>query len=170
MRINNDLAAIHAYLCGDGYVTRNPPTQKIKYYNLGFRNTNPSLLKDFQHKFHKYFKIKPYLIECERCRIGSKDIYYKLTKSFGSFYSRKWSMPNMNKKLIRTWLRSFFDCEAWVFCKTHQNRHIGIDSVNEQGLEGIRKALEKIGIRVIKKTIKPLFLMNMKRFIGEILN
>ena len=50
-------------------------------------------------------------------------------------------MPFLNKKLSRIWLRAFFDCEGWVVCKTHQNRHIGLDSVNQKGLTQVKITL-----------------------------
>jgi hypothetical protein len=151
MKFDGNLAAVHAYLCADGYVIKNPKTQKQKYYTVGFRNTNLVLLKDFQNKFEKVFGVKPYLIEGQRCRIGSKEIYNKLTKEFGSFYSWEWRMPDLNQKLSRIWLRTYFDCEGWVFCKKHQNRHIGVDCVNEEGLNQVINNLNKLGIKTIKK-------------------
>ena len=154
MKFNEDLAAIHAYLCADGCVIRNPPTQKSKYYKIDLRNTNIVLLKDFQERFYKYFGLKPNLYPGQRCQIGSKKIYLILAKEFGSFYSREWRMPNLKEKLSKVWLRTFFDCEGWVFCKTHQNRHIGVDSVNEQGLNQVKKSIENLKIKVIKKVIK----------------
>jgi len=62
MKFDENLAAVHAYLCADGYVvkSKNP---KYKYFHIGFRNTNLILLKDFQEKFEKAFGLKPYLIE-----------------------------------------------------------------------------------------------------------
>jgi hypothetical protein len=48
MRFNEDLAKIHAYLCGDGCVSKNKKENKHKYYKIDFRNTNLVLLKDFQ--------------------------------------------------------------------------------------------------------------------------
>jgi len=152
MRFNVNLAAVHAYLCADGYVIKNPKTQKQKYYMIGFRNTNLILLKDFQKRFEKIFGKKPYIVKEGRCRIGSKEIYQKLTKKFGSFYSWKWKMPELDEKLSVIWLRSFFDCEGWAFCKSHQNRHIGLDCVNEKGLKQIQLALERLQIcSIIKK-------------------
>jgi len=151
MKMNEDLVAVHAYLCADGYVIKNSETQKQKYYMLGFRNTNLILLKDFQEKFEKVFGLKPYLIKGQRCRIGSKEIYEQLTKEFGSFYSWHWKMPELNEKLLKIWLRAYFDCEGWVFCKTHQNRHIGADCVNEKGINQIILSLESLGIKTIKK-------------------
>jgi len=147
MEIDKDLASIHAYLCADGYVIKNPPTQKYKYYKIGLRNTNLVLLKDFQEKFEKVFGIKPRLVEGQRCEIGSKEIYWLLNKEFGSFYSREWQMPLMRIGLLPFWLRSFFDCEGWATCKSHQDRHIGLESVNRIGLEKIGKALNQFGIK-----------------------
>lgn len=161
MKFDENLAAIHAYLCGDGYVTRNKPGQ-VKYYHIGFRNTNLVLLKNFQKRFYDYFKIKPNLYAGERCHKGSREIYEKLTSEFVSFYSRRWRMPELNNKLSKVWLRAFFDCEGWVFCKTHQNRHIGLDSVNEKGLDQIRRSLSSFGIDTIKK-------VNQKRGMFRIL-
>jgi len=146
MKFNENLAAIHAYLCADGYAIKNPKTQKHKYYRIGFRNINLILLRDFQKRFKKYFKIKPRLVRGQRCEIGSREIYENLTEKFGSFYSREWRMPKLNKEFSRAWLRTFFDCEGWVTCKTHQNRHIGADCVNEKGILQIKQALIRLGI------------------------
>ena len=147
MKFDENLAAVHAYLCADGYVIKNPETQKQKYYMIGFRNTNLILLKDFQERFGEVFGIKPYLIEGQRCRIGSKRIYGKLIKEFGSFYSWEWKMPKLNEKLSKIWLRAYFDCEGWVTCKTHQSRMIGADCVNERGIKQIKETLLKLGIK-----------------------
>ncbi len=146
MRFDENLAAVHAYLCADGYVIKNPRTQRHKYFHIGFRNTNLALLKDFQNKFKKVFNIEPHLVEGQRCRIGSKEIYEELTNKFGSFYSWKWKMPDLNEKLLRIWLRTYFDCESWVTCKSHQNRQIGIDCVNKKGINQIKQSLNKLGI------------------------
>jgi len=151
MKFDKNLAPIHAYLCADGYVIRNPSTQKQKYYHIGFRNTNIVLLKDFQNKFEKYFGIKPRLIIGERCIIQNKEIYFKLIDEFKSFYSAEWKMPELNLELSKKWLRTFFDCEGWVVCKSHQNRHIGLDSINEGGLNQVKNALRKLNINSLAK-------------------
>ncbi len=158
MEFDENLAAIHAYLCADGYVIKNPPMQKHRYYHIGLRNTNLVLLKDFQKRFSNYFKIKPYIVE-GRCRIGSKEIYNLLIRKFGSFYSWKWKMPRLNKKLSKIWLRVFFDCEGWVTCKKHQNRHVGLESVNKIGIEQIKIALSNLGIipRIKKRGDRNIF-------------
>ncbi|MBU0959180.1 MAG: hypothetical protein KKB31_04505 [Nanoarchaeota archaeon] len=154
MKFDENLAAIHAYLCGDGYVIKNPKSQKNKYYYIGFRNTNEKLLKDFQRRFYKYFGINPRLILGERCVVQNKKTYEELVGAFKSFYSREWRMPKLNRKLARIWLRSFFDCEGWVFCKTRQNRHVGLDTINEKGLNQIISFLNRLKIKTIKKENK----------------
>ncbi len=153
MELNKDIATIHAYLCGDGYVVKNPETQKVKYYRVGLRNINIVLLEDFYEIFERFFGVKPHIRE-GRCEKGSREIYEKLTEKFGSFYSREWTMPKLNDELSKAWLRAFFDCEGWVTCKSHQNRHIGLDSVNEKGLDQVIDSLEKLGIGTIKKKNK----------------
>ncbi len=154
MKFDENLASVHAYLCADGYVVKNPLTQKHKYYRIGLRNINIFLLKDFQDKFEKVFGIKPRLVEGQRCEIGSREIYELLSKEFGSFYSREWQMPPMKTDLLPFWLRSFFDCEGWVYIQSHQNRQIGLDCVNEKSLDQVRKKLSKLGIRTTKQIKK----------------
>ncbi|UCD21028.1 MAG: hypothetical protein JSW08_00570 [archaeon] len=153
MNFDKNLTSIHAYICADGYVIKNPKNQKHKYYKIGFRNKNPVLLKDFQNKFEKVFGSKPRLIKGQRCEIGSKKIYELLTKEFGSFYSKEWRILEMDNDLLPFWLRSFFDCESWVYIQSHKNRQIGLDSVNESGINQIRRCLMKLGIKT-KKQIK----------------
>ena len=81
MKFNEDLTAIHAYLCADGYVIRNPTTQSHKYYYIGLRNTNLTLLMDSQERFYRFFGVKPIITKDGRARIQNKEIYQKLTKN-----------------------------------------------------------------------------------------
>ena len=145
MKFDENLAAIHAYLCADGYVIKNPTHQTHKYYHIALRNTNYTLLKDFQLRFKKYFGIKPHLIENERCRIQNKEIYYFLIKDF-SYYSYEWKMPKLPKRLLKFWLRAFFDCESWVCLQPTKSRVIAIDCVNKTGLISIQSALARFDI------------------------
>jgi hypothetical protein len=163
MYIDENLVAVHAYLCGDGYVIKNPLTQKQKYYMIGFRNTSTVLLQDFQEKFEAIFSKRPYVTNEGRCRIGSKEIYERLTEEFGSFYSYHWTAPELENKFSKIWLRAFFDCEGWVTCKSHQNRCIGLECVNEKGIFQIKNMLEKIGVmcKVKKRNTKNIFLLNI---------
>jgi intein/homing endonuclease len=145
MKFDKNLAAIHGYLCSDGYVIKNPSTQKHKYYYIGLRNFDITLLKDFQDKFSQVFGIQPIITTDGRAKIQNKGIYNFLTKDF-SYYSYEWTLPKMNKENLKFWLRAFFDSEGWVENQPRQSRLIGVDCCNEAGLESVRKALLKFGI------------------------
>lgn len=151
MKFNRDLATIHGYLCSDGYVVKNPPNQKHKYYHIGFRNTNSTLLNDFKEKAEKIFPVNARLIKDGRVLIQSKNLYFYLTKDF-SYYSREWKLPKLNMNCMRLWIRAFFDCEGWVTCIKAKNRHIGAECVNKKELAKINQAL-KSRFR-IKSTVK----------------
>jgi hypothetical protein len=142
MKFNEDLAVIHAYLCADGYVIKNPPTQTHKYYKIGLRNTCIALLKDFKKRCDREFGINAIIYRNERCSFGSKEVYHRLTESF-SYYSYEWELPHLPRNLLKLWLRAFFDCEGWVFVKERQNRQIGAESVNHKGLQHIQESLRK---------------------------
>ena len=132
---NEDLAAVHGYLCGDGYVVRNPISQKHKYYYIGLRNTNITLLKDFQKRFETVLGVRPIITNGkDRCKAQNKNLYFHLTKTFGSFYSHHWSLPQMNRACLSKWLRAYFDCDGWVRVLKAKDRKIGLESVNKTGL------------------------------------
>jgi intein/homing endonuclease len=151
MKFDENLAAVHGYLCSDGYVIRNPENQRHKYYVIALRNTNIVLLEDFQNRFEKYFGVKP-AIRNGRCIINSKPIYIKLIDKFGSFYSYEWKIPELDRNLITFWLRAFFDCEGWVEINGRKSRMVCAESVNLKGLEQVKRSLLTLGI---KSRIKP---------------
>lgn len=159
MEFNEDLAVVHAYLCADGYVIKNPKTQRHRYYKVGLRNTNPVLLKDFQERFGRIWGVEPILRDGERCEKGSKLVYEYLTTNFGSFYSWEWRMPKLGGHLDRAWLRTYFDCEGWVSIEKHKSRLVGVDSVNFTGLKQVKAALARNGIksRLIKRNGKQIY-------------
>ncbi len=151
LKFNKNLSIIHAYLCADGYVIKNPETQKQKYYHIGFRNMNEALLDDFENNFYQFFKIKPRRAKDGRSVVQNKVLYYLLTKDF-SYYSREWSLPDLSKDNLRYWLRAFFDCDGWAHSRKGKDRHIGLDSVNNKGLLQIKESLKKFNINsIIKK-------------------
>jgi len=158
MKFDKNLAAIHGYLCGDGYVIKNPKHQKHKYYHIGFRNFNDVLLRDFQDKFNLLFDYKPHITNEGRCRIQNKDIYYKLTKNY-SYYSYEWTLPKLSKVNLKYWLRAFFDCEGWVNNQLRKNRAVSLECCNEEGTFSIQKALSKFKIdsKVRKKTNRTIW-------------
>jgi intein-encoded DNA endonuclease-like protein len=126
-------------------VIRNPECQKHKYYVIGLRNNEKVLLKDFQNRFEKSFGKSPRIRKDGRCVVNSKKIYHEIIKQ-GSFYSNAWSLPNLQHRNMKLWLRAFFDCEAWVELNGRKNRRIGLDSINANGLIKIQQALKSIGI------------------------
>ena len=158
-----NMAAVHGYLCADGYVIRNPPEQKHKYYYIGLRGKNLTMLKDFQQRFETVFGIRPILIEGERCKIQNKAIYERLVKEFKSFYSWEWSMPEMSAKALRAWLRAYFDCEGWVEVQPGKSRTVRAECVNERGIGQVRAALLKLGIRSEskKRSDRAIFRLNI---------
>jgi len=171
MKFDKNLAAIHGYLCSDGYVIKNPESQKHKYYYIGLRNTNQALLKDFQHKFELVFGLKPIITNEGRCKIQNKAIFERLTKEF-SYYSYEWKMPKLSKKNLRYWLRALFNCEGWVENQPAKSRLIGADCCNKSGLSSIQEALKNFNISssIKKKKGRVIWrliicdLENLKRF------
>jgi hypothetical protein len=142
MKFDENLAAVHGYLCADGYVTTNLPHQKHKYYGIGLRNTDNTLLRDFQQKFCSVFGKKPVLIKNERCRVYSKEIYYRLML-VGPYHSNNWVFPTLTKNQLKFWLRAFFDCEGWVTARKAQDRRIAVESINRKSLSNIKKELKE---------------------------
>lgn len=175
MKFDSALAAIHGYLCADGYVIKNPQKQNHKYYHIGLRNTNMKLLKDFQIKFYSRFRIMPHITKDGRCRIQSKAIYYILTKDF-SYYTDTWELPSLSTENMKVWLRSFFDCEAWVECQKAKSRTVRFDCKNIRGVYQIKDALEKFSVKASIKNRKNRLvrlnicglenLKNLKKYIG----
>lgn len=151
MKFDKNLSSIHGYLCGDGYVVRNPKSQKHKYYHIGLRNTNAVLLKDFQQKFKAVFNVEPRIVT-GRSIIQNKEIYHFLTKEF-SYYSYEWSFPQLSIENTKAWLRTFFDCEGWVENQPRKSRLIGLECCNERGIMQIKDALNHLGINshLVKK-------------------
>ncbi|MBT4541128.1 hypothetical protein HOC35_06450 [Candidatus Woesearchaeota archaeon] len=160
LKFNKDLSAIHAYLCADGYVIRNPEGRS-KYYYIGFRNYNETLLNDFEKRFCRYFKVKPRRMKDGRSVVQNKKLYFKLTSEH-SYYSKDWTFPKLSKENLKVWLRAYFDCEGWVMNRKAVDRHIGLDSINHQGIIKIKESLELFGIKCILKK-------NSKRNISRIL-
>lgn len=153
MKFDTNFSSIHAYLCADGYVITNPPTQKHKYYTIGLRNTNETLLKDFQTKFFDVFGIKPIITKNkDRCKIHNKELTLKLLKEFNSFYSENWNLPKLSKNNLRNWLRSYFDSDGWVGLVYRKDRKIGLESINLKGLKQIQNTL--FGYFDIKSSVK----------------
>jgi hypothetical protein len=77
METCTSLAALHGYLSGDGCVVRNLPHQKSIYYRVELRNTEMTLLEDFQEKCEELFLHIPTISkDKDRCTAWSKELYY----------------------------------------------------------------------------------------------
>ena len=158
---NKDFAAIHAYLCADGYVITNPNGNGHKYYYAGLRNMNLTLLQDFHHKCKKVFEVSPIITkELDRCKIQNKELVLKLLNKFGSFHSDKWTMPIMSKPALSVWLRAYFDCDGWVGFVARKDRKVGLASINYPGIRQIQKKLKSvfdIESKIAKHTNKNIY-------------
>ncbi len=144
------MAAIHGYLCADGYVVSHKQGSRHKYYRMALRNTEIVLLKDFAFRFKNVFGILPKISpRIDRAYAQRKHVYLWLVKRFGSFHSYKWRFPELfrSRKLKSAWLRAVFDCESWVSCKKASDRHIGLEMVNRRGVLKIKKLLSEFKIR-----------------------
>ncbi len=176
MKFDENLAALHGYLCSDGYVIKNPLHQKHKYYHIALRNTNQVLLEDFQKRFKEYFGVQPHITKEGRCRIQSRKIYEFLTQNY-SYYCHEWVLPKLSKRKLKFWLRSFFDAEGWVECQEAKNRTIRIECAHLEGLKTIKTELQRFSIRsssIKKKKDRNCWrlnlcgLTNLKKFRAEI--
>ena len=99
MEMCPDLAALHGYLCADGYVIKNPFNSPYRYFRIGLRNTEPVLLFDFKERFERLFGDSPTISRVvDRCQICVRKYYEFFTTQFGSFYSHEWQMPALNKE------------------------------------------------------------------------
>jgi len=159
MKFDENLTTIHGYLCGDGYVMKNPTTQKHEYYRISFRNTNLTLLRDFQSKFLGLFGLRPYITNEGRSRIQNKEIYEILTPKY-SYYSYEWTMPKLPQKYLKFWMRAMFDCEGWVeYNKKKYRRLVRFESCNQRGIMSIQTGLKrfKIESRVSKRINRKFF-------------
>jgi len=148
--VNLDLAALHGYLCADGYVISHKKDSKRKYYRMALRNTEKVLLEDFQSKFYNVFGLTPKIpTALDIAYKSSKETYFLLTNTFGSFYCREWAFPEIfiTLELKAIWLRSVFDCEGWVIVRVAVDRRIGIEMVNFKGLNKIKSLLLEFGIK-----------------------
>ena len=164
--IGEDLAAVHGYLCADGYVISHKRGGKRKYYLAALRNTEIALLEDFTIRFERVFGLRPKIsIGANLASLHSKEIYRWLTETFGPFYSYKWRFPKIfrTKKLKAIWLRAVFDCESWVNCKKGADRHIGIEMVNRRGIIQIRGLLSefKIPAKFKARKTRNIFRLNI---------
>ena len=161
MNITPELARIHAHICGDGYVnvfiTKRAPGSLIShprkniYYNdwiMAYCNKSRILIDEFQNDLDKCFN-KRGLYSPKKYEVrakGSKKIILNL--KLNKKNSKNWIIPNFifrsSNKIIKNWLRAFFDDEATVDTK---KRAIFVTSINRKGLFQVFKLLKKLKIK-----------------------
>ncbi|MDP7141596.1 MAG: LAGLIDADG family homing endonuclease [Candidatus Woesearchaeota archaeon] len=156
MKINQNLAAIHGYLCGDGYISG-----RDKEVCIRFSNTNLTLVKDFKKRFERLcdinHKITIKKVKNKKilyCYSGTQNKIYEKLMKYEPYYTENWEIPIefLDKQGLSLWLRAFFDSEGWLQFRPHQTRTIGVHSLNHKGLLQIRSLLKAVfGIDSIVK-------------------
>ncbi|MFA6065463.1 MAG: LAGLIDADG family homing endonuclease [archaeon] len=69
----------------------------------------------------------------------------------------------MPRKYYAIWLRTFFDCEAWITKIKGKDRSVSLECVNEKGMIEIKKVLKKLGIRstLNKRQTRNVFILKI---------
>ena len=150
VRINNKLSkekiAINAYLCGDGYIKVRKDRNSVIHHEIGIFPDDLDLAKRIVRLFQKEFKIKPKIRKdggCFRIRVANKPACLHLL-SLGKYKSKNWSIPkDLDKSLLKEWIKCFFDCEAYV---NTSSKIIQVKSINHKGLKSIKEMLKVLGI------------------------
>ncbi|GEM_PF-914731 len=149
LTVSEELAALHGYLCADGYLSISQVPRRVRYV-AALRNTEIVLLNDFNSKFKAVFGVFPKISkQIDLSKLCNKRICLLLKKEFGSFHCREWSFPDYvftTKNFKASWLRAVFDCEGWAVCKKGIDRHIGIEMANPEGIQKIKSLLAEFGI------------------------
>lgn len=145
VRISNALSlekvAIHAYLCGDGWIAARKDNRGYHHYEIKVFPDDEKLAKFIVGLFKREFNITPSIVNLHNyfgVQIKNKPACLNLL-SMGTFSTRDWKIPEkLDKDLLREWLRCFFDCESNVDLN---NKVIALKSVNFEGLLSIQEKL-----------------------------
>ena len=146
--VSEELARVHAHLCGDGSVFIYKTKEKNRQLRaeIGYYNNNQRLLDNFRSDFSKVFNVKMSMKK-KKVIIKSIKLYNILIERFGSFHSRVWRIPeiikNSNKELKLEWLKAFFEDEAY-----HEKRYnrMRIKCMNLNGLKDAKEILDSLNI------------------------
>ena len=128
---------ILGYLAGDGSVFRYIDRNNEEYFGISFFPDNLCVAKTYVDDMSKVYgvvlKIKE---EKNHYNISIKNrVIYKELMSIGSYGNLDWKVPFKfldTEQMKKEWLRSFFDCEAYV-----GKNVIQVQSVNESGLNQV---------------------------------
>jgi len=152
-------ARIVAHVCGDGYLCLykrkrskadlSSHRRKNIYRNIyliGYCNLNKKLLNEFSNDVKKVYNLKTSFQKENNLRFENKFVYERI-KSLGGGSSKDWFISNeiflANKEVMCSWLRAFFDDEAFV--EIDKNR-ICVNSVNKKGLLQVQALLHSVGV------------------------
>lgn len=148
-KMSQELARIHAHLCGDGsvFIFRTKEKDRNWAGGIGYYNNNQRLLDKFRADFSTLFGVRMKMRKNREVSIRSVKRAKEFMEKFGSFGSREWrihsSIKNSTKKVRLEWLKAFFEDEAY-----HEKRYnrLKIKSVNSNGLKDIKDLLDSVGI------------------------
>ncbi len=155
------LARIHAHISGDGdlytYLHKRSPssvrtsrsTRPFRVFIIEYTNNEAKLITEFENDIKTLFGNQIYIYKGRnRCQVSRRPLYL-LLRELGAGKSREWSVPKIiynSFSLSKEWLRAFFDDEATVENSKDRHKRIRVKSVNEDGLEQVRKMISKLGI------------------------
>ena len=149
-KISEELARIHAHLCGDGSICIWRTKEKDRNFRgvVGYYNKNQKLLDKFRKDFSKLFGVKMKMRENREVSVKSLKIVKHLLSRFGKFGSREWlvhnSIKNSDNKIKLGWLKAFFEDEAY-----HERRYdrLKTKSMNYCGLKDAKEMLDSLNIK-----------------------
>jgi hypothetical protein len=140
-KLSPEKVAIHAYLCGDGWIAVRKDNRGYPHYEIRVFPDDNWLAKFIVRLFKKEFRIIPKIIQDHnfyRVEIQNKPACLNLL-SLGSYSTYNWEIPkNLSKDLLKEWIKCFFDCESNVDIT---GKRIALKSVNFKGLLEIKDAL-----------------------------
>ena len=148
--VTQELARVHAHLCGDGSVCTWKTKEKDRKLTAVtvYCNNNQKLLDNFRNDFSKIFGVKMKMRNNRDVSIRSIRIYTELTNRFGKFGSYQWrihsSIKNAGKEIKLEWLKAFFEDEAYD--EKRYNR-LRIKCMNYSGIKDAKEMLDSLNIK-----------------------
>lgn len=146
------IAELCGFLAADGSVFIRKEKTGKSHYEFRFYPDHESVLKRFLYVFEQLYGVTPHAKNMGNyfyVQIQNKKACIDLLK-LAKFGSLSWSIPKIiknDKKIVRFWLRAYFDCDGYV-----SKKYIQLQSVNEKGLKEISKLLTNwnIGTKIYR--------------------
>lgn len=137
------------YISGDGSIRMRPHknNKNHMHYEISFYPDDLKMAKKYQESI-----LRLYLKETKRkdegnhfsIRFKHKYATIDLIKE-ATLGTNDWKIPDFvinNNRYLKEWLKAFYDSEAYVSEKV-----VRVESVNQKGIEQIKKCLEQLGIK-----------------------